>query len=117
MELGGLFPTNTSSHSIALTPLEVHANGNKRSSFNTLTTFNNIGSDNRGSVPALQSNMRTSRGFYSRLPPIGRSGTCSTITNDSKQHREASESKLNALFNHYKASIYQRFYSKFESQN
>lgn len=103
MELRGLFP-NSCQQSGSFVP-ETHVNGNRKS-ISTLSTFNNVGSDNCGSMPSVQSNLRLSRGFCARLPPLGRSGTSSglNLTNEPKQQRErtASESKLNALFDQYK---------------
>ncbi|KAG7209614.1 hypothetical protein KM043_011268 [Ampulex compressa] len=101
MELRGLF-SNSCQHTSPFVS-ETHANGNKKS-MNTLPTLNNVGSDNCGSVPSMQSNLRLSRGFYARLPPLGRSGTSSGInlTTESKQQREPSETKLNTLFDQYK---------------
>lgn len=101
MELRGLFP-NSCQQTGPLAP-ETHINGNSKL-INSLSTLNNVGSDNCGSVPSVQSNMRLSRAFYARLPPLGRSGTSSglNMTADSKQQREPSENKLNALFDQYK---------------
>lgn len=81
---------------------ETHVNGNRKS-ISTLPTFN-VGSDNYGSMPSVQNNMRLSRGFYARLQPLGRSGTSSGLNaaSDPKQQKEPSESKLNALFDQYK---------------
>lgn len=100
MELRGLFP-NSCQPPGPFVP-ETHINGNRKS-ISTLATFNNVGSDNCGSMPSVQSNTR-SRGFYARLQPLGRSGTSSGLnsTADSKQQREPSESKLNTLFDQYK---------------
>ena len=101
MELKSLFPNSCQQTG----PLasETHINGNRKS-MPTLSTFNNVGSDNCGSVPCVQNNLRLSRGFYSRLPPLGRSGPSSgvNVTTESKQQKETSESKLNALFDQYK---------------
>lgn len=99
MELRGLFP-NSCQQSGSFVP-EMHANGNRKS---TLSTFNNVGSDNCGSVPNAQSNLRLSRGFYARLQPLGRSSTSSglNLSTELKQQREPSENKLNALFDQYK---------------
>ncbi|XP_012220573.1 DCN1-like protein 3 [Linepithema humile] len=100
MELRGLFP-NSCQQPGPFVP-ETHVNGNRKS-ISTLSTFNNVGSDNCGSMPSVQSNPR-SRGFYARLQPLGRSGTSSGLnsTIDSKQQREPSENKLNTLFDQYK---------------
>lgn len=100
MELRGLFP-NSCQQPGPFVP-EAHVNGNRKS-ISTLSTFNNVGSDNCGSMPSVQSNPR-SRGFYARLQPLGRSGTSSGLNSstDSKQQREPSENKLNALFDQYK---------------
>ncbi|XP_076243169.1 defective in cullin neddylation 1 domain containing SCCRO3 [Calliopsis andreniformis] len=101
MELRNLF-LSSCQQTGTLAP-ETHVNGNRKS-ISTLSTFNNVGSDNRGSVHSIQSNLCLSRGFYARLPPLGKSGTSSSfsVTSDSKQQRETSESKLNALFDQYK---------------
>lgn len=101
MELRGLFP-NSCQQSGPFVP-ETHVNGNRKS-ISTLSTFNNVGSDNCGSVPSVQNNLRLSRGFYARLQPLGRSGTSSglNLATESKQQKEPSESKLNALFYQYK---------------
>lgn len=101
MELRGLFQ-NSCQQSGSFVP-ETHVNGNRKS-ISTLPTFNNVGSDNCGSVPSVQSNLRLSRGFYARLPPLGRSGTSSglNLSTEPKQQKEPSESKLNALFDQYK---------------
>lgn len=101
MELRGLFP-NSCQQSSSFVP-ETHANGNRKST-SMLSTFNNVGSDNCGSVPNAQSNLRLSRGFYSRLQPLGRSSTSSglNLSTEPRQQREPSESKLNALFDQYK---------------
>lgn len=101
MELRGLFPDACSQTNSFLTH-DTHANGN-RNSINTISTFNNVGSDNCGSIPGTQNTMRTSRGLYGRLPPLGKSNTSSGLnsSNDSK-HREPSESKLSTLFDQYK---------------
>lgn len=98
MELRGSF-LNSCQQTGPLVP-EAHINGN------TLSTFNNVGSDNCGSMPTVQSNLRSSRGFYARLSPLGRSGTSSGLntTTESKQQKEPSENKLNALFDQYKDS-------------
>ncbi|XP_012271582.1 DCN1-like protein 3 [Orussus abietinus] len=104
MELRGPYSSSSCSQTGTLTTVETHANGNRKSPLTALGTFNNVGSDNCGSLPVSQNNPRLSRGFYSRLPPLGRSGTSSTLNlnADSKQQREPSESKLNALFDLYK---------------
>lgn len=101
MELRGLFP-NSCQQSGSFVP-ETHANGNRKST-SMLSTFNNVGSDNCGSVPNAQSNLRLSRGFYSRLQPLGRSSTSSglNLSTEPRQQKEPSESKLNALFDQYK---------------
>lgn len=101
MELRGLVQ-NSCQQTGPLVP-ETHVNGNKKS-ISTLSTFNNVGSDNRGSMPSVQNNPRLSRVFYGRLTPLGRSGTSSglNLTNEPKQQREPSESKLNTLFDQYK---------------
>lgn len=101
MELRGLFPSSCQ-QSGPFVP-ETHVNGNRKS-ISTLSTFNNVGSDNCGSVPSVQNNLRLSRGFYARLQPLGRSGTSSglNLATESKQQKEPSESKLNALFYQYK---------------
>lgn len=101
MELRGLFP-NSCQQSSSFVP-ETHANGNRKST-STLSTFNNIGSDNCGSVSNVQSNLRLSRGFYARLQPLGRSSTSSglNLSTEPRQQREPSESKLNTLFDQYK---------------
>lgn len=104
MELrSGLFPPNASQNSSQM-PLEPHANGNKKNS-SKLSVRNSVGSDNCGSVPLVsQSSLRQPRGFYARLPPLGRSSMSSSAnqSNDSKQQREPSEAKLNSLFDRYK---------------
>ncbi|XP_046813399.1 DCN1-like protein 3 [Vespa crabro] len=102
MELRGLFP-NSCQQTGPLVPAETHVNGNKKS-LNTVPMLNNVGSDNCGSMPSIQNNLRLSRGFYARLPPLGRSGTSSglNLTTEFKQQREPSESKLNGLFDQYK---------------
>lgn len=99
MELRGSF-LNSCQQTGPLVP-EAHINGN------TLSTFNNVGSDNCGSMPTVQSNLRSSRGFYARLSPLGRSGTSSGLntTTESKQQKEPSENKLNALFDQYKVKF------------
>jgi len=104
MELRGLFP-NSCQQSNSFVP-ETHANGNRKST-NTLPTFNNVGSDNCGSVPNAQSNLRLSRGFYARLQPLGRSSTSSglNLNTEPRQQREPSENKLNALFDQYKVQL------------
>lgn len=101
MELRGLF-SNSCQQTGPLMP-ETHINGNRKS-LTTLSAFNNVGSDNCGSMPNVQNNLRSSRGFYARLPPLGRSGTSSglNVTVESKQQREPSENKLNTLFDQYK---------------
>ena len=101
MELRGLFPSSCQ-QSGSFMP-ETHINGNRKS-ISTLSTFNNVGSDNCGSVPNVQSNLRLSRGFYARLQPLGRSGTSSGLNSatELKQQKEPSESKLNVLFDQYK---------------
>ncbi|CAL7941278.1 unnamed protein product [Xylocopa violacea] len=103
MELRGSF-LHSCQQTGPLVP-ETHVNGNRKS-VTTLTTFNNVGSDNCGSMPTVQSNLRSSRGFYARLSPLGRSGTSSGLstTAESRQQKEPSESKLNALFDQYKDS-------------
>lgn len=104
MELRGSF-LNSCQQTGPLMP-ERHINGNRKS-VTTLSTFNNVGSDNCGSMPIVQSNLRSSRGFYARLSPLGRSGTSSGLnaTTESKQQKEPSESKLNALFDQYKVKF------------
>ncbi|XP_072748431.1 DCN1-like protein 3 [Anoplolepis gracilipes] len=101
MELRGLFP-NSCQQSGPFVP-ETYVNGNKKS-ISTLSTFNNVGSDNCGPVPSVQNNLRLPRGFYARLQPLGRSGTSSglNLTTEPKQQKEPSENKLNALFDQYK---------------
>ncbi|XP_053975511.1 DCN1-like protein 3 [Hylaeus volcanicus] len=101
MELRGLFP-NSCQQTRSMAP-EPHINGNRKS-IATLSTFNSVGSDNCGSVPSVQNNVRLSRGFYARLPPLGRSGPSVglNVTIESKQQREPSENKINALFDQYK---------------
>lgn len=103
MELRGLFP-NSCQQTGPLVP-EPHINGNRKS-ITTLSTFTNVGSDNCGSVPSVQNNLRLSRGFYTRLPPLCKSGQSSglNVTIESKQQRE-SENKLNALFDQYKVNF------------
>ncbi|XP_029041279.2 DCN1-like protein 3 [Osmia bicornis bicornis] len=103
MELRGLF-SNSCQQTGPLVP-ETHINGNRKS-LTTLSAFNNVGSDNCGSMPNVQNNLRSSRGFYARLPPLGRSGTSPglNVTVESKQQREPSENKLNTLFDQYKDS-------------
>lgn len=100
MELRGLYPNSCQQSGSFMH--ETHVNGNRKS-ISTLSTFN-VGSDNYGSMPSVQNNMRLSRGFYARLQPLGRSGTSSGLnaTSDPKQQKEPSESKLNALFDQYK---------------
>lgn len=116
MELRGLFP-NSCQQSGPFVP-ETHVNGNRKS-ISTLSTFNNVGSDNCGSVPSVQNNLRSSRGFYARLQPLGRSGTSSglNVATEPKQQKEPSESKLNALFDQYKVqntevNFYVKIYRK-----
>ncbi|KAK1125939.1 hypothetical protein K0M31_005472 [Melipona bicolor] len=98
MELRGSF-LNSCQQTGPLMP-ERHINGNRKS-VTTLSTFNNV-----GSMPIVQSNLRSSRGFYARLSPLGRSGTSFGLnaTTESKQQKEPSKSKLNALFDQYKDS-------------
>jgi hypothetical protein len=107
MELRTLFPQNTSQNH-PHTTIESHANGNKKLSLNAMSTFNGVGSDNCGSVPIVPGNLRLSRGFYSRLPPLGRSGTNAGLNSviDSKQQKEPSENKINCLFDQYKVNTY-----------
>ncbi|KAK2577171.1 hypothetical protein KPH14_003328 [Odynerus spinipes] len=102
MELRGLF-SNSCQQTGPLVPAETHVNGNRKS-LSTVPTLNNVGSDNCGSMPSIQNNLRLPRGFCARLPPIGRSGTSSglNLTTEFKQQREPSENKLNALFDQYK---------------
>lgn len=104
MELTRFF-SNSCQQSGSFVP-ETHVNGNRKS-ISTLPTLNNVGSDNCGSMPSVQNNLRLSRGFYARLPPLGRSGTSSglNLTTEPKQQKEPSESKLNALFDQYKVQI------------
>ncbi|XP_015123453.1 DCN1-like protein 3 [Diachasma alloeum] len=88
-----------------LTSIDSRANGNKKPPATNLSGLNNVGSDNCGSVPVVQNNLRLSRAFYARLPPLGRSTTCSnasTTADCGKQMREPSEAKLNGLFDQYK---------------
>ncbi|XP_058798141.1 DCN1-like protein 3 [Phymastichus coffea] len=101
MELRTLFPQHTRQNNITT---ESHVNGNKKSSITTMSTFNGVGSDNCGTIPMVHGNLRLSRGFYSRIPPLGRSTTNPGVnfTNDSKNLKERFEIKLNALFDHYK---------------
>ena len=109
MELRGLFP-NSCQQSSSFVP-ETHINGNRKST-SMLPTFNNVGSDNCGSVPNVQSNLRLSRGFYARLQPLGRSNTSSglNLSIETRQQREPSESKLNALFDQYRVWHKRYFY-------
>ncbi|XP_008201785.1 DCN1-like protein 3 [Nasonia vitripennis] len=102
MELRSLFSHNAGQNHVH-TNIESHVNGNKKS-INTMSTFNGVGSDNCGSLPMVQSNLRSSRGFYSRLPPLGRSGTNTGLssTSDCKQQKEPSDNKINSLFDQYK---------------
>lgn len=102
MELRGLF-SNSCQQTGPLVPAETHVNGNRKSS-STVPRLNNVGSDNCGSMPSIQNNLRLSRGFCARLPPLGRSGTSSglNLTTEFKQQREPSENKLNTLFDQYK---------------
>lgn len=104
MEPRGMFQSASCPQTSPVTSVETYANGNNKSPLNTLPTFNNIGSDNCGSMPVVQNNQRSTRGFCTRLPPLGRSGTNLglNITVDSKQQRELSENKLNVLFDQYK---------------
>lgn len=104
MELRGLF-SNSCQQSGPLMP-DTYINGNRKS-LTALSTFNNVGSDNCGSMPTVQNNVRSLNGFYTRLPPLGRSGTSAAlnVTVESKQQREPSESKLNSLFDQYKVSL------------
>lgn len=104
MELRGSF-LNSCQQTGSLVP-ETHINGNRKS-ITTLSTFNNVGSDNCGSMPIVQNNLRSSKGFYARLSPLGKSGTSSGLntTTESKQQKEPSENKLNTLFDQYKVKF------------
>lgn len=104
MELRGSF-LNSCQQTGSLVP-ETHINGNRKS-VTTLLTFNNVGSDNCGSMPIVQNNLRSSKGFYARLSPLGKSGTSSGLntTTESKQQKEPSENKLNTLFDQYKVKF------------
>ncbi|XP_017877591.1 DCN1-like protein 3 isoform X1 [Ceratina calcarata] len=103
MELRGSF-LNSCQQTGPLVP-ETHLNGNRKS-VTALSTFNNVGSDNCGSMPIVQSNIRSTRGFYARLSPLARSGTSSGLNAaaELKQQKEPSENKLNSLFDQYKDS-------------
>ncbi|XP_066594801.1 DCN1-like protein 3 [Prorops nasuta] len=102
MELRGLFP-NSWPQTGSYVPTESPVNGNKIS-LNTLSMLTKVGSDNCGSVPGIQNNSRSSRSFYVRLPPLGRSGLSSGLNSGSelKSQKDPSESKMNALFEQYK---------------
>lgn len=103
MEMRRLFPSHQCTMG-PLTSIDSRANGNKKPATN-LSGLNNVGSDNCGSVPVVQNNLRLSRAFYARLPPLGRSTTANSgnATGESnKQQREPSEAKLNGLFDQYK---------------
>lgn len=107
MELRTLFPQHASQNHSHITA-DSHINGNKKSSSTTMSTVNGVGSDNCGSVPMVHGNLRSSRGFYSRLPPLGRSTTNSgsNTAHDTKHSKEPSEIKLNGLFDSYKVTPY-----------
>lgn len=112
MELRGMFSTNTTTQNHSQTNIESHVNGNnKKSSSNTLQSMysnGQIGPDSMcGPESAVEIKLRSSHGFYSRLPSLGKSGSNSrslnsSMTDSSKQHKDPSETKINSLFDHYK---------------
>ncbi|KAF7989582.1 hypothetical protein HCN44_008256 [Aphidius gifuensis] len=114
MELRRLFPSNTCSKG-AMTSIDSHINGSKKLSSTTTTTATNktstfvniVGSDNCGSVPAVQNNIRVPKAFYARLPPLGKSNTPNSFNtiDNSKQQKDALDLKLNALFDQYKDPV------------
>lgn len=104
MDLRGTFPSNAIQNH-PQTNVESHVNGNKKSSSNTMSMYNGAGPDNCGSEPTVEIKLRSTHGFYSRLPSLGRSSSNSQTLNsmnDCKQHKDPSESKINSLFDHYK---------------
>ena len=109
MELHRLFPVNSCSRSSCLTTFDGRANGNaKQPIADAAKALNSVGSDNRGSVPPVPNNVRTTRGFYARLPPLGRSSTTiavGTPQETNRQQKEPSDGKLNALFDLYKVFL------------
>lgn len=113
MELRDLFQPTACLQTSPLTSIETHTNGNSKSGLGALTTYNKVGSDNCGSLPMTHNNQRSSRGFYARIPPLDRSRTSSglNLTVDSKQQKDSSESKLNALFDMYKVNLIKHIFS------
>lgn len=108
MELRRLFPANSCPRSSRLTATDGRVNGNTKLPLVDVAALNNVGSDNCGSVPSIQNNVRMSRGFYARLPPLGRSGAASATSvpqETGRQQKEPSEAKLNALFDQYKVNL------------
>lgn len=103
-----MFPTNTTQNH-SQTNIESHVNGNKKSSSNTISMYNGVGPDICGPESSVEIKLRSSHGFYSRLPSLGRSGSNAPTINsmaDSKHQKDPSESKINSLFDHYKVHTY-----------
>lgn len=94
MELRGMLQPSQEVHCSPLTAVEAQVNGNSKGA--GVTGFMVVGSDNCGSLHRD----RTSRTFYTRIPPLGRS----TSSGGDGKGREPSEAKLNALFEQYRDS-------------
>ena len=105
MELHSSFAQDSNSE-LSHVNLDGQANGNKKGF--TASTFNGTGLNNCASSTTSQNSSRSSRGFYSRLQPLGRMN-CSTSynsTSDSKTPKEPSDFKINSLFEQYKVIFY-----------
>ncbi|XP_057342196.1 DCN1-like protein 3 isoform X2 [Microplitis mediator] len=100
MELKRLFPLNSCTKELISN--ETQTNSNKKSLVSTVSVPNNIGSDNCGSLPIIQNNLRISRAFYARFPPLCRSVTTSVTTFSDKHQKESIDEKLSVLFDQYK---------------
>ncbi|CAD6227129.1 GSCOCG00011916001-RA-CDS [Cotesia congregata] len=100
MELKRLFPLNSCTKE-SLVSNETLSNSNKKSLVSTVSVPNNIGSDNCGSLP-IQNNLRISRAFYARFPPLCRSMATNVNTFSDKHPKESQDEKLSMLFDQYK---------------
>nr|CAD7401043.1 unnamed protein product [Timema cristinae]CAD7429539.1 unnamed protein product [Timema monikensis] len=90
-ELCGILHSSQNIQNLPVTVVESQVNGNSKSA--GISGFPVVGSDNFGSLHRE----KMSRTFYSRIPPLGRSTSASE-----GKGKEASESKLNTLFEQYK---------------